>query len=92
MVSTGFRRSPYPGVHTAETFQGKGIEKRLFVTEMLAGRRVAHAQVTGKLPQRKTLHSCFFNAFRCTREQRFAEPSVMVGLIDHVISLAECSH
>ncbi len=76
------------GIHATEAVKGEGIEKRLLVTEMLAGRRVAHAQVTCELPQRKSLDSCFFDGFRCTGEQRLAELAVMVGLIGHEISIA----
>ena len=76
------------GIHAAETVKGEGIEKRLLVTEMLAGCRVAHTQVTRELPQGKSLDSCFFDDFPCTGEQRLAELAVMVGLIGHEISIA----
>ena len=50
MVSGGFGRFCDPRIHAAETVKGEGIEKRLLVTEMLAGYRVAHTQVTRELP------------------------------------------
>ena len=92
MVTGSFRGSHYPGVHATEAVKGEGIEKRLLVTEMLAGRRVAHPQVPGELPQRKSLNACFFNEFHGTGEQRLAERAVMVGLTGHAPSLYECSH
>lgn len=88
MVSGSFRSSHYPGVHATEAVKGKGIEKRLLVTEVLAWRRVAHAQVARELPQGKSFDSGFFDAFRCAGEQPLAELAVMVGLIGHAISIA----
>lgn len=88
MVPGSLRRSHYPGVHATEAVQGKGIEKRLLVTEMLAGRRVAHAQVPCELPQGKALDPSFFNEFHGTGEQRLTQLAVMVGLRDHATSIA----
>ena len=88
MVSGSFRCCRYPGVHATEAVKGKAIEKRLLVTEVLSGRRMAHPQVTCELPQGKSLHPCFFDDFRGTGEQRLAELAVMVGLIGHATSIA----